>query len=235
MAVVNPAPNTISIELNYMDNPWFPAVLEDERIHAKATMKEDEYRHIWEGRCRPAVDGAIYFDEISKAESEGRIRDVPNDIMLKTHAIWDLGWNDSMSIILVQRSASELRIVDYIEDSHRTLADYAMQLKNMNLNWGIHYLPHDGSARRINAEVLKTYADMIRDLGFNDVEIVLPRKSSSRVLQILNSSDSPVPFQLYGAETNGLFLLSPASGVLRCTGARLACSSASSRMTSRLR
>ena len=49
-----------------------------------------------------------------------------------------------MSIILVQRSASELRIVDYIEDSHRTLADYAMQLKNMNLNWGIHYLPHDG-------------------------------------------------------------------------------------------
>ena len=51
-------------------------------------------------------------------------------------------------------------------------------------------------------------------VNFNDVEIVLPRKSSSRVLQILNSSDSPVPFQLYGAETNGLFQLSPASGVL---------------------
>lgn len=144
MAVVNPAPNTISIELNYMDNPWFPSVLEDERIHAKATMREDEYRHIWEGRCKPAVDGAIYFDEVAKAEREGRIRDVPNDVMLKTHAIWDLGWNDSMSIILVQRSASELRIVDYIEDSHRTLADYVMTLKAMPLNWGTHYLPHDG-------------------------------------------------------------------------------------------
>lgn len=144
MAVINPAPNTISIELNYMDNPWFPSVLEDERIHAKATMREDEYRHIWEGRCKPAVDGAIYFDEVASAEREGRIRDVPNDVMLKTHAIWDLGWNDSMSIILVQRSASELRIVDYIEDSHRTLADYVMTLKAMPLNWGIHYLPHDG-------------------------------------------------------------------------------------------
>jgi phage terminase large subunit len=52
-----------------------------------------------------------------------------------------------MSIILVQRSASELRIVDYIEDSHRTLDDYVRQLKAMPLNWGIHYLPHDGFAK----------------------------------------------------------------------------------------
>ena len=51
-------------------------------------------------------------------------------------------------------------------------------------------------------------------VNFNDVEIVLPRKSSSRVLEIHNESDTPVPFQLTGVETNGLFKLSPASGVL---------------------
>jgi phage terminase large subunit len=147
MAVINPAPDTVSIELNYSDNPWFPEVLEAERLHAKATMKQEDYDHIWGGRCKPAVDGAIYFDEISKAESEQRIRAVPNDPLLKTHAIWDLGWNDSMSIVLVQRSASELRIVDYIEDSHRTLADYVITLKAMPLNWGVHYLPHDGFAK----------------------------------------------------------------------------------------
>lgn len=45
----------------------------------------------------PAVDGAIYFDEVAKAAEEGRITTVRPDKLLKTHAVWDLGWNDSMS------------------------------------------------------------------------------------------------------------------------------------------
>lgn len=145
--VLNPPPGCVMVEMNYNDNYHFPKVLEAERLHAKSTMSEPEYNHIWEGKCLPAVTGAIYFDEVATAEKEGRIRTVPNDPLLKTHAVWDLGWNDSMSIVLVQRSASELRIVDYIEDSHRTLADYVMTLKAMPLNWGVHYLPHDGFSR----------------------------------------------------------------------------------------
>jgi phage terminase large subunit len=144
MAVVNPPPDTISTQLNYSDNPWFPQVLEAERVHAKATMTEADYAHVWEGRCKPAVEGAIYFDQIADAEAKGRIREVPYDPLLKVHAVWDLGWNDSMAIILVQRSSSELRVIDYIEGSHRTLSDYAMDLKGMSLNWGDDYLPHDG-------------------------------------------------------------------------------------------
>lgn len=147
MFVTSPPPDCVSVLMNHSDNPYFPKVLEAERQHAQATMKDADYQHVWEGRCKPAVEGAIYFDEIALAEAEGRIRDVPADPLLKTHAVWDLGWNDSMSIILVQRSASELRIVDYIEDSHRTLDSYVRDLKAMPLNWGVHYLPHDGFAK----------------------------------------------------------------------------------------
>lgn len=142
--VVNQPPDCVSVLMNWSDNPYFPEVLKAEREHAEKTMKPEEYRNVWEGECLPAVTGAIYFDEVATAEREGRIRDVPNDVMLKTHVVWDLGWNDAMSIILVQRSASELRIVDYIEDSHRTLADYVITLKTLPYNWGVHYLPHDG-------------------------------------------------------------------------------------------
>jgi phage terminase large subunit len=145
--VMNAPPNCISVLMNWQDNPYFPEVLKAEREHAEATMKAEDYQNVWEGKCLPAVSGAIYFDEVAKAESESRIRAVPVDPLLKTHAVWDLGWNDSMSILLIQRSASELRIVDYIEDSHRTLDDYVRQLKAMPLNWGIHYLPHDGFAK----------------------------------------------------------------------------------------
>lgn len=147
MFVTNPPPDCVSVLMNWTENPHFPEVLNDERLHAEATMKPEEYKNVWEGQCLPAVTGAIYFEEVALAERESRIRAVPIDPLLKTHAVWDLGWNDSMSIVLVQRSASELRIVDYIEDSHRTLADYVMQLKAMPLNWGVHYLPHDGFSK----------------------------------------------------------------------------------------
>lgn len=147
-AVVCPHPDTVSIVMNWRDNPWFPAELEKERQHAKATMSAEEYAHVWEGQCRPAVQGAIYAGEMAQVLLQGRITRVPHDPLLKTHAIWDLGWNDSMSIILAQRAASELRVIDYIEDSHRALPEYVSQLKAMPFEWGTDWLPHDGYATR---------------------------------------------------------------------------------------
>jgi phage terminase large subunit len=111
----------------------------------------------------PAVEGAIYFDEVSQAEEEGRITSVLPDRLLKSHAVWDLGWNDSMSIIIVQRSASEIRIVDYIEDSHKKLSDYVDMLKAMPLNWGNDWLPHDGFSR--DYKTGKSAEEMLRAMG----------------------------------------------------------------------
>lgn len=147
-AAVRPHPDTVSIVMNWRDNPWFPAELEKERLHAKDTMAADEYAHVWEGQCRPAVQGAIYAGEMAQVLVQGRITRVPHDPMLKTHAVWDLGWNDSMSIIIVQRAASELRVIDYIEDSHRALPNYVADLDAMPYTWGNDWLPHDGYATR---------------------------------------------------------------------------------------
>lgn len=140
----NPPPDSIVVEINYRDNPWFPAVLEQERQHAQRTMPEAEYRHIWEGQCLPAVIGAIYANEIAQAEADGRICNVPYDPALRVHVVFDLGWNDAMAISLVQRHGSEIRIIRYIEDSHRTLADYSAELRALRMNWGRVWLPHDG-------------------------------------------------------------------------------------------
>jgi phage terminase large subunit len=168
MAVTEPAPGTVSIEMNWHDNPYFPAVLEAERVHAQNTMKPDDYAHTWEGKCKPAVEGAIYFDQMSAAGP--RIGAVPHDPLLKTHAVWDLGFNDCMAIILVQKVSSEIRIVHYIEDSQRTLASYSADLKALTLdgepvNWGTHYLPHDGFAKR--HQTGRMDADVLRGLGWN--------------------------------------------------------------------
>lgn len=161
--IAAPPPGAWVCQMNYTDNPWFPEVLETERQHAQKTMKAEKYRHIWEGKCMPAVDGAIYFDEVAKAEADGRITRVAPDRMLKCHAVWDLGWNDAMSIIVVQRSASELRVVDYIEDSHKKLSDYVDMLKAMPLNWGGDWLPHDGFAK--DYKTGKSAEEMLKAMG----------------------------------------------------------------------
>ena len=170
MAVINPAPDTLSIELNYGDNPWFPEVLEKERLHAMATMKPEDYAHIWEGQCKPAVEGAIYFDAMSATISGNRIREVPHDASLKTHVVFDLGMSDAMTLILVQKVASEIRVIHYIEGTQRILADYSAELRGLKLddqpmNWGNLYLPHDGF--HVRHQSGKDDASILRGLGWD--------------------------------------------------------------------
>lgn len=168
--VINPPDDCVSVEMNFMDNPYFPEVLEKERQHAEKTMKLDEYRHTWLGQCKPAVEGAIYFDAMSASIAAGRIREVPHDGSLKTHVVFDLGMADSMTLILVQKVASEIRIIHYIEGNQRILADYSAELRSLRLddqpmNWGKVYLPHDGFHKR--HQTGKDDATIMRGFGWD--------------------------------------------------------------------
>jgi len=181
--VTEQPPDCVSIVMNHSDNKKFPEVLEKERLHAQATMKPEEYAHIWEGQCKPAVEGAIYFDQMAMADS--RIGNCPHDPLLKTHAAWDLGFNDSMAIILTQKVSSEIRIIHYIEGTQRTLADYSAELKALRLdgqpmNWGHHYLPHDGFAKKhqtgkMDSEVLGGFGWSVMRTPMMDVESGIKR------------------------------------------------------------
>ncbi|MDI9092571.1 MULTISPECIES: PBSX family phage terminase large subunit [Providencia] len=45
----NPPDNAVVVEMNYDDNPWFPSVLEDERLNDQARLDTATYAWIWEG------------------------------------------------------------------------------------------------------------------------------------------------------------------------------------------
>jgi phage terminase large subunit len=159
--ILNPPPNSRSVEINWRDNPWFSDVLEQERLHCKATAPED-YDTIWEGKCRSAVVGAIYAKEMDNAAREGRIAFVPYDPKLKVHVVFDLGWNDSMVVSFTQRHLSSLRVIDVIKDSHRTLDSYCQEIKDRRYNLGRVFLPHDGYHKDFKtgksaAEMLQRY------------------------------------------------------------------------------
>lgn len=178
--VVRPPPDCVSVLMNWSDNPWFPQVLELERQHCLVTDPEG-YKNIWDGQCKPAVTGAIYYNEVAAADE--RICLVPYDPMLKVHAVFDLGWNDAMAISLVQSHAGSIRIIEYIEDSHKTLAEYSALLRAKNMNWGTLYLPHDG--RNKDFKTGKSSEEIMQALGW-DVKITpsMPVEEGIRLVRM---------------------------------------------------
>lgn len=167
--VVNPPPDCVSVLVNWRDNPWFPEVLEQERLHCLKT-NPDDYDVIWEGSCRSAVVGAIYAKEMEAALRDSRIGFFPYEPRLKVHVVFDLGWNDAMFISFVQRHISGLRVIDCIKDSHRTLDSYAIEIRDRKYNLGKTFLPHDGFHR--DYKTGKTAAEILKSMGFKQVRQV---------------------------------------------------------------
>jgi phage terminase large subunit len=165
--VTNPPPDAIVVKINYTDNPWKSAVLDAERERMRVEAPED-FAHIYMGECRPAVEGSIYYTEVAALKNSGRLCSVPYDPMLKVHVITDLGFNDYMSLLLVQRLASEIRIIRYIEDRQRYIPSYSQELRDLKLNYGKLYLPHDGKAKHLTGASAE---EQFKTLGW-EVEIV---------------------------------------------------------------
>ena len=167
--IATPSDDTFLCEINWRDNPWFPDVLNEERLKAKRIMNREDYEHIWEGKPRTVANGAIYQHELINLYRENRVTNVPYDPELPVHTVWDLGWNDAMTIGLVQKGAQDIRIIGYIESSHRTLDWYVKQLEKFDYRWGTDYLPHDGRTR--NFQTGKSTEEMLRSLGRRSVMV----------------------------------------------------------------
>lgn len=177
--IEHPPPDTFSVEMNWRDNPWFNDTLEQQRKHAQETLSKADYENIWEGKCRPAVSGAIYAEEVAMLHVEHRIGDYPVDPFHLVYPIFDLGWNDKMAIILAQRNISQMRLVDYIEVDHKTLDWCSQELRKRNVSWGKIYLPHDGASK--DYKTGRSAQEILEDLKWT-VE-VLPNASINEGLR----------------------------------------------------
>ena len=61
--VENKPPRCHIIKMNYNDNPWFPAELEEQRQTAMRTFKPEMYAHVWEGAYLERSDAQIFADK----------------------------------------------------------------------------------------------------------------------------------------------------------------------------
>ena len=160
--IATPSEDTWCVKVGWQDNPWFPDVLEQERLKAQARDPQG-YRHVWEGEPRRVAEGAIYRHEIEAVYRDERVRDVPYDPLLQVHTVWDLGWNDAMTIIFCQRTHMDVRVIDYIEDSNRTLDWYVGEIEKRQYRWGTDFIPHDGRQR--NFQTGKSTEELLKAMG----------------------------------------------------------------------
>lgn len=148
--VVNPPPDSIVIEINWRDNPWFPEVLNQERLYL-ATKDPDAYLNVWEGRCRQILEGAIFASELRAADAEGRITRVPIERGVPVNTFWDLGHADLTTIWFAQPVGMEFRIIDYYQNQFKDIPHYLKTLQERGYLYGTHFLPHDAHHRQLSA------------------------------------------------------------------------------------
>ena len=169
--VVRPPENAVVQKINWSDNPWFPETLREEKDSLKARDIQ-AYNQVWEGMCRQTVDGAIFAQEMQKAEADGRICRVPYDPVKPVHAVWDLGWSDQTAIWFIQFIGMETRCISYLEDSQKTVNHYLGELQKKGYIYDTLWLPHDAENKTLAGNG-RSIEEIVRNAGFKTK--VLPK------------------------------------------------------------
>lgn len=146
--VMNADERVLVKKVSWKDNPFFPEVLNQERL---AMLRDDPeaYKHVWEGEFDERHFGGIYATYIENARKEGRICPVPHKDGVDVITAWDLGKSDSTAIWFAQIVGFQVRVIDYHESNGNDLAFYAKLIKEKNYTYGAHYLPHDAAHERL--------------------------------------------------------------------------------------
>jgi hypothetical protein len=141
-------------------NAITPAAIDDER---RAGMAEDLVQQEFFCSFSAAFSGAYYARLLEDAATTGRIGQVPVERGIPVETWWDLGIGDSTAIWFVQRAGSEIRVLDYYENSGEGLAHYAGILHDRGYRYSRHVFPHDVAVRELGSG--RSRIETLRHLG----------------------------------------------------------------------
>lgn len=174
--------DSVTVRSNWRDNPWFPAVLEQERIDCLEN-EPGKYAHVWEGEYETVSEGAYFAGALLKAQEDRRICRVAIDPLMDVRAYWDLGGtglkSDATAIWVAQTVGRELRVVDYYEASGQPLSAHVSWLRENGYGRALCVLPHD--ARQGDKLYSTTYEGALRDAGFEVHTIPNQGKGAARL------------------------------------------------------
>lgn len=174
------------IELNYRDNPKFPAILERQR---KKDQEErpHSYGHIWEGEYLTAVEGAYFTEYLNKAKEEDRIAWVPEDPNMIIRLYADIGGTgakaDNFVFWAAQHIGAAIHWVNHYEVQGQPIAAHLNWMREQGYTPGRCkiWLPHDGDTNDRVFDV--SYRSAFEAAGY-DVEIIPNQGKGAAMLRV---------------------------------------------------
>jgi phage terminase large subunit len=142
-------PRVKIVQLNWRDNPKFPAVLERQR-NRDAQERPDQYPHIWEGEYASAIEGAYFAKHLVEAKTQGRIGRVPADPLMTLRVFCDIGGTgakaDAFTMWVAQFIGREIRVLDYYESVGQPIGAHLewLRARGYSETKAQIWLPHDG-------------------------------------------------------------------------------------------
>ncbi len=162
------------VEMNWRDNPWFPAILERQRLRDQIN-RPDQYEHIWEGGFARVTEGAYFANQLAEAERQGRIGFVAEDPHMIVRLFCDIGGTgakaDNFVFWAYQIIGSEIRWVNHYEVQGQPVSAHLAWLAEQRYSprRAAIWLPHDGATHDKVYDV--SYESALRAAGY-DVRVV---------------------------------------------------------------
>lgn len=125
----------------------------------------------------PLIPGAYYAQALFEARAKGRIGTVHHDPNLKVWTVWDLGIGGQLVCLFVQRTRTEIRVIDCWQGENQDGLPQAIKmLRDKPYIYGGHFAPHDytrtevGTGQTITQTAAALGIDFIRipSLSVND-------------------------------------------------------------------
>ena len=169
-----PPTGAVCVRANWSDNPWFPSVLEQERLDC-LNNDPDQYDHIWEGGYVTVAEGAYFAKHLARARLEHRIGVVAPDPLLTYRLFCDIGGTgaqaDAFAIWAAQFVGQQIRVLKYYEAVGQPLSAHVawMQENGFKTHNTTIWLPHDGKTNDRVYDV--SYESALKEAGY-EVEVV---------------------------------------------------------------
>lgn len=177
-------PRTKIVEMNWRDNPWFPDILDRQRLKDQKE-RPHSYGHIWEGEFVSAIEGAYFTAHLNKAKEEGRIGFVPEDPHLIVRLFADIGGTgakaDNFVFWAQQCVGLEIRWINHYEKQGQPIAAHLnwMRSQGYTPDRCKIYLPHDGETKDRVFDV--SYRTAFEGAGYS-VEVI-PNQGKGAAMQ----------------------------------------------------
>jgi phage terminase large subunit len=194
--------DSLVVQANWSDNPYFPDVLEQERQDC-LRLNADQYDHIWEGGYATVLQGAYFAKAIHELRANNQVCRVGIDPLMTIQLFFDIGGtgakSDACVIWVAQFIGREIRVLDYYESVGQPLASHVawLRAKGYTPRRSLVSLPHDGGSHDKVFDV--SFESALNSAGYN-VEVI-PNQGKGAARARIDSVRRILPSCWFNAET----------------------------------